>query len=142
MQENNKPFKEVAGISSEENKLFREFAFQDTKDYFQKFVKLQETCSDSCKKLEKVEPRNLTLPKSICGSLMDVDYLSVSRPKDTDAKICKRDPIFCYQVKSGDICPKGESVCPGKIGHDNLICVKDGTSCPITSLSFAKKGSL
>ena len=107
-----------------------------------KYVKVGDTCSDTCKKISKVEPKKLDLPKAICGTKMSENYLSIARPKDTDDKICKMDPIFCYKVKSGDICPAGQQVCKGNIGHDNLVCVNDGTDCPITSLTFAKRGSL
>lgn len=71
-----------------------------------------------------------------CGRRSNQNFLNAIRPKDTDADVCKKDPIFCNHkaVKSGDICPKGYRLCPGSQSIENRICIKSVSDCPINNI--------
>lgn len=80
----------------------------------------------------------------VCGKRSEKTYLSTDRPRDSDEAICRDDEAFCYNsaVRSGDLCPNGQIVCPGMQGHDNLVCASAVENCPINHIIVLKTAEI
>jgi len=83
----------------------------------------------------------IAAPKSSAATPADeyLTYLTIDRPRDTDAEICRTDPALCYDdaIRSGDKCPlEDQRVCPGFQGLDNQVCVDSQEECPVTDIRF------